>query len=403
MKICYLCADRGIRLSKHNGATAHFRSLVAALAALGHELLVVTPSPDGTTHLGVPVARVPTPEVLDALTADAQRDGGMDKSVERDRMRLVHALGHVWNNVLVEQTLREVLPAYRPDLLFEVYSPYGVAGGAMAKALGVPHILNVHAPLAWEGSRYRRQALQEAAEGLERVALESASLIVTNTEELRRDLASEGVPEAKIAVVPNGVDAGLFAPAGPAYRSGLEDKLVVGFVGSLKAWHGVEILVEAFKHLAADERFHLLIVGDGPMARTIRPLEEELPGRVTLAGAVPLAEVPEYVRAIDVAVAPYPVLDRFYFSPLKVLEYMAAGRATVASRIGQLVELIRDGETGLLVPPGDALALADAVRTLATDPRLRATLGENAAAEARREHTWSRRAGEIVELAKGIA
>lgn len=391
MRICYLCADRGISLGKHNGASAHFRSLVAAFAALGHDVVVVTPSADG--DLGVPVVRIPAPEVLRAVAS----------GVDREQRRLAHALGHVWNNVLVEQTLREVVPKQRPDLLFEVYSPYGVAGGVMASRLGVRHLLNVHAPLAWEGKRYRGQALQEAAEALERVALDSASFVVTNTNELSRDLVAEGVPASKVAVVPNGVDVELFGPDGPAQDAGLEGKLVVGFVGSLKAWHGVDILVEAFRAVASDARFHLLVVGDGPMARALRALGDELPGRVTLTGAVPLAQVPSYVRAMDVAVAPYPVLERFYFSPLKVLEYMAAGRAVVASRIGQLVDLIDDGETGLLVPPGDATALADAVRTLAADPALRERLGARAAAEARRSHTWARRAREILEHAEATA
>jgi glycosyltransferase involved in cell wall biosynthesis len=82
---------------------------------------------------------------------------------------------------------------------------------------------------------------------------------------------------------------------------------------------------------------------------------------------------------------------------------MAAGRAVVASRCGQLVELIRDGETGLLVPPGDAVALAEAIRELADDERLRRAIGARAAAEVRRAHTWTHRAGQILDLAATVA
>lgn len=399
MKICYLCADRGISLSKFNGASAHFRSLVGALTRLGHEVLVLAAS-EADADFPAPVRTIPTPEILQSLWAQSVDDGTRQgKAAERERMRVVHALGHVWNNIQVEEVLREVVEEVRPDVLFEIYSPYGVAGGIMAERLGVPHILNVHAPLAWEGAQYRRQALQEAAEMLEKAAYKAAACVITNCKELRDDLVAEGVAPAKINIVPNGVDVALFTPEGPRLREGLEGKIVVGFVGSLKAWHGVDVLAEAFRVLAGDERLHLLVVGDGPMAKLLQALANDMPGRITLTGAVPMAEVAAYVRAMDIAVAPYPVLERFYFSPLKVLEYMAAGRPTVASRIGQIEELIAHGETGLLVPPSDVPALVDAVRQLASDASLRARMGDEAAIAARRSHTWERRAGEIVAIA----
>ena len=403
MRICYLCADRGISLAKHNGASAHFRSLVRALTALGHEVLVITPSTDGNGDLGVPVIPIPIPETLDALLSDARRRVATNhKAADWARMRLAHALGHLWNNVAVEQVLRDVLPGYHPDLLFEVYSPFGVAGGIMAKRMGIRHILNVHAPLAWEGKEYRQQALQEAAEALEQMAFTSPSLIVTVSRELREHLLAAGVIASKVEVVPNGVDVDMFTPQGQAYRQGLEGKVVIGFVGSLKAWHGVDILVEAFRQLAADPCFHLLIVGDGPEAKVFHALAEEFSGRVTLVGAVPQAEVPAYIRAMDVAVAPYPRLKPFYFSPLKVLEYMAAGRAIVAARIGQISDLIRDGETGLLVPPEDGPALVDAVQRLVADQGLCHAVRDRAAAEARGTHTWAQRASQIVDLAQAM-
>lgn len=403
MKICYLSADRGISLRKHNGATAHFRSLVRAFAGVGADVRVVTPSEEGEPDLVAPIVRIPAPQVLDSLLSDLERAGGAKGGDEkRRRTRVAHALGHIWNNVMTEQTLEQVARDFRPDLLFEVYSPYGIAGGVVARRLGLRHILNAHAPLAREGAEYRQQALQEAAESLERAAFDYAQLVVTNSKELRDELAAAGVSPSKIEVVPNGVDVDLFAPEGETCRAGLEGKFVVGFVASLRLWHGVEMLVDAFRELAADPRFHLLVVGDGPQARELRRLARELPGRLTHVGAVPLADVPRYVRAMDVAVAPYPPIPGFYFSPLKVLEYMAAARPVVGSRIGQIAELIRDGETGLLVPPGDAAALANAVRRLAADDALRRRLGAQAAAEARREHTWTQRASRILELAERL-
>jgi glycosyltransferase involved in cell wall biosynthesis len=399
MRILYLCADRGISPEKHNGATAHFRSLVRAFHCLGHELLVLTPSAADETTIGAPVARIPTPATLTELLDDVECEVPRhERAAQRVRKRMVHALGHAWNNVAVEQALREQVPRFRPHLVFELYSPFGVAGPITCRQLGVRHLLNVHAPLAWEGATFRSQALQDAAETLEQIALAKASRIVTNSEEMRDLLLQAGVDASKVAVVINGVDLDLFTAEGAVSRPAAEGAVVVGFSGSLKAWHGVDVLVEAFRSLADDPRLHLMVIGDGPLRRQVLQLAAELPGRVTFTGALPLEEVPACVRAMDVAVAPYPALERFYFSPLKVLDAMACGRANVASSVGQVRHLLRDGETGLLVPPGDPQALAGALRRLADDSALRRRLGEAAAREAHERHGWPSRAAEIVEV-----
>jgi glycosyltransferase involved in cell wall biosynthesis len=390
MRILYLCADRGIPLGGQKGASAHVRGLVGALTSFGHEVLVVASSTDGEEDVGAPVVAVPPPETAVALPDSTD-------------VRMARALGHLWNNVSVENTLKDVLTSFEPDLLYERYSPFGVAGGLLAKRLGLFHILEVNAPLAWEGKRYRGMALADAAESLEHAAFEAASLIVCVSEGLRETLIAGGAPAAKIATVPNGVEVDRFCVKGDTYENGLAGKIVVGFVGSLKPWHGVDVLAEAFSRLVSDPRFHLLVVGSGPESKTIKKLMRKHPDRITHVARIAHSEVPRYVRAMDVTVAPYPPLERFYFSPLKVLEYMAAGRPIVASRIGQLCELIRSGETGVLVPPGDADALAGAIRELADDPDRRRALGRAAAEEARQSHRWTDRAARILELRGAVS
>jgi glycosyltransferase involved in cell wall biosynthesis len=102
---------------------------------------------------------------------------------------------------------------------------------------------------------------------------------------------------------------------------------------------------------------------------------------------------------MDAAVAPYPLQERFYFSPLKVYEYMAAGLPVVASRVGPLEETIRNGTSGLLCPPGDAAAFAAALMTLAEQPRLRAEMGREARRAVVSGHTWGAVAARILGLA----
>jgi glycosyltransferase involved in cell wall biosynthesis len=401
MRILYLSADRGISLEKHNGATAHFRSLVRAFQSLGHELLVLTPCGAGEKALGAPIIRIPASAMLDDLMKEADAPTPQtERQARRHRERVAHALGHVWNNVLVEQELERQNDRFAPDFVFELYAPFGVAGVLTCNRLDVPHVLNVHAPLAWEGATYRSQALQDAAVALEDVAFRRAQRIVANSRQMRDELVDAGVDGSKIEVVINGVDLDLFRPDAGARDVPPEGAVVVGFSGSLKAWHGVDVLAAAFRRAAAaDERLHLLVVGDGPLRKDLRRLAAEIPGRVTLTGAVPLEQVPALVCAMDMSVAPYPPLDPFYFSPLKILDAMACGVCNVASEIGQVSELLRDGETGVLVRPGDVDHLASAILRLAGDAPARERMGRAALIEARRNHSWKSRAADIVSIA----
>jgi glycosyltransferase involved in cell wall biosynthesis len=175
-------------------------------------------------------------------------------------------------------------------------------------------------------------------------------------------------------------------------------------MGTLKPWHGLSVLVEAFATFHQDHpNSRLLIVGDGPEQES---LLADLSARgllqtacAHLTGAVAPSQVPGLLASMDVAVAPCPHGASFYFSPLKVYEYMAAGRPVIASRIGQLANLIEDGVNGLLCPAGDPIALAAALNRLRRDPALRARLGRAARAAVLKNHTWDIVARRILDLA----
>jgi glycosyltransferase involved in cell wall biosynthesis len=116
-----------------------------------------------------------------------------------------------------------------------------------------------------------------------------------------------------------------------------------------------------------------------------------------MPGIVPRASVPRYLAAADVVVSPHANVDRFPGSPMKIFEYMACGRAIIASRLAQIGEILRDEETALLVPPGDEAALLAALERLYADPALRRSLGANAEAEARLQHSWAARVELILD------
>jgi glycosyltransferase involved in cell wall biosynthesis len=182
---------------------------------------------------------------------------------------------------------------------------------------------------------------------------------------------------------------------------------VLGFVGGLRPWHGIESLPDILARVSAKHPgARLVVVGDGPLRETLlgQLKERGLRDRAILTGALAHEDVPAVIRHFDIALAPYPVLDHaFYFSPLKVFEYMACGVAVVAANSGQIAEVIRDGETGLLHAPGDLDALAGACDRLLASAKLRLSVGQCAAAHIRAHYTWAHNARRVTDLAGELA
>jgi glycosyltransferase involved in cell wall biosynthesis len=283
-------------------------------------------------------------------------------------------------------------------MVYERYALWSSAALQWARGEGLPGVIEANAPLVEEQARHRALHNRSLAEAVSLEALIAARQVVAVSSGVARWLTNEGIDPGKIEVIANGVDADRFAPT---FRADCPVP-VVGFVGTLKPWHGLEVLVQAAALLKAQGlQFSMLLVGDGPERAALEAAlaERGLAAQVELTGAVDPAEIPGLLARMDVAVAPYPDLDDFYFSPLKVMEYMAAGRAVVASRIGDIDGLVKHGETGLLCPPGDAAALAEALARLIRNPAQRTRLGRAARAHAMAELGWNSVAQRVLALA----
>jgi glycosyltransferase involved in cell wall biosynthesis len=179
----------------------------------------------------------------------------------------------------------------------------------------------------------------------------------------------------------------------------------VGFVGSLKPWHGLNILAEGLSILIQKDPHHnirLLVVGDGPeREKLVTDLtDRNLLDNTEFTGKVEPSEIPGLLASMDVGVAPYPDLDDFYFSPLKIYEYMAAGLPVVASRSGDLPDLIQDGINGFLVAPGDSISLATVLSKLKSDRDLCLAVGSRARATVFQSHTWDINVRSILDLSR---
>ena len=249
---------------------------------------------------------------------------------------------------------------------------------AYAARTGAPGILELNAPLTDEQARYRVLIQAETARCLLAASMRVARLVAAVSDPVAAWARALAGADINVAVVPNGVDPRRFTLPAPARTS---DGFVVGFVGTLKPWHGLPTLIEAFAIGAgAIPSARLLIVGDGPERSRIEQdiTRHGLADRAVITGAVAHDAVPGLLAQMDVAVAPYPPLDDFYFSPLKLTEYMAAGLPVVASAVGQVPSLITDEHTGLLFEPGDVRALAAALARLQDDKPLLLRLGRAA-------------------------
>jgi glycosyltransferase involved in cell wall biosynthesis len=177
------------------------------------------------------------------------------------------------------------------------------------------------------------------------------------------------------------------------------DGVVVGFTGFVRPWHGLARVIDVMAHCGAAHNLYLLIVGEGPASPDLKHMADSLgvTDRVRFVGPIAHAEVPRYVAAFDIALQPNAVA---YASPLKLVEYMAMGKAVIAPDQPNIRELIDDGRTGLLVGGEDAIALAEAIVSLATNAELRHCLGRRAAYEVcKRGLTWPANAERVEALA----
>lgn len=310
---------------------------------------------------------------------------------------------HAAHNLTILDTLAPRLAARPPRFVYQRHALMSYAGLALARRFGVPLVLEYNGSEIWVARHWGEPLREEAlAERAERTALRGADLVSVVSRPLAEEVAAMGVDPARIMVNPNAVDPDLFSPQvdGGAVRRrhGLGDALVFGFIGTFGPWHGAEVLAEAFCDLLAARpdlapRIRLLLIGDGTRLSAVRRILAERGGLAAAAftGLVDQHEGPAHLAAADILVSPHvpnPDGTPFFGSPTKLFEYMAMGRPVVASSLGQIAEVLDDGRTALMVPPGDRAALAAAMARLADDAALRARLAAAARAEAVAHHTW---------------
>jgi glycosyltransferase involved in cell wall biosynthesis len=361
VNVLYVCADRGIPLLGGKGASVHVRSLTSALQSLGHRVTLAVRRLDSGN---------PAPDVdcIMELAADERR---------------------------ATDQLSALIDDAGVDVVIERYSLQSGAAREASRRQGVPLTLEVNAPLVAEAARFRGLA-DPNAQAWEHATLRAADRVHVVSSALLRYVraVAPGVPAAWI---PNGADVSAFRNRCPVAHPLLDGRPVVGFSGSMKPWHGVAELLNAFAKMPTPDSV-LVLLGAGPHDDALRrrAAAADLRGRVHFAGQQPHHAVPAWLARFDVAVAPYRPDAGFYFHPLKIVEYLAAGAPVVYPEQGDLPELV-DG-AGLGYPPGDDSRMADLIVRLLADDALRGAL--SAAAAARAHHfAWPRIAARLIDFA----
>ena len=277
----------------------------------------------------------------------------------------------------------------------------GFAAITAARRLGLPSIYEVRG--LWELTRMSREPEYAHSEmfaltaTLEAAACREADRVLAITAALRDEMVSRGVPNEKIIILPNGVDTSRFNVRQRdhelAAELGVTDKVVVGYVGSILDYEGIDLLLEAMAVLRRRrDDFHLLVVGDGAAYDDVVALAERsgVLDFVTFTGRVPHDQVERYYSLVDIAPfprKPLPVCEAV--SPLKPFEAMAMGKVPVVSSVTALTEIVDDGENGLVFTKGDVGSLVEVLDRLIGDRQLRARLGDTAREWVVRERDWS--------------
>jgi len=360
------------RTASRDGQAVHIDEMISALRSLGHDVHVVAPGAHRKSAMGAHL--------------------GWVHRLKGAFPRALYELLEVAYSLVEYRRLARAVREFKPDVIYERYNLFLMTGLMIKRRFRVPLVLEVNSPLAHERELFSGLSMKRLAKWAEGTVWRGADRVLPVTRVLGGYVNAYGVPEARVTVVSNGVSVAHFAgapsPEAAKEALGLSGRLVLGFTGFLRDWHGVDGIIHWMAQPSVPANVHLLIVGDGPARPQLERLASAhgLGGRVTFSGVVAREHIPAHVAAFDVALQPAVVP---YASPLKLFEYLALGKAILAPRQANLEEILTDGRNALFFDPADPSGLSNALTRLVADPDLRERLASGAAATIKeRQLTW---------------
>jgi glycosyltransferase involved in cell wall biosynthesis len=379
VKLLYVASDQ--RVPGKTGGSVHVDEVARGLAARGHQVHVL------------------------AIPGEGRTNGSM-RPYELHPSRI--PFGHRFLRWTARREVGKLLDRLGVDAVMERYYNFGGEGVRAAFERGIPSLLEVNSPLK-DHPGSLKAALDAALlfRPLKRLRAElsaKAAALVTPLPEI----IPEEVPREKVHRVHWGANVERFRPEVEARRLEIPEKRsVVVFSGSFRPWHGADVVARAAARVLADvpEAFFLFL-GDGPALDETKSLARKLgiADSVLFTGAVPYDQMPGHLKGARVGVAPYQpsrlgqMRLGFYWSPLKVFEYMAMALPVVTLDTPPLAEIARPEREGLLVPEGDEVALARAIGGLLSDPVRARTMGAAARDRVVAHFSWQRHCEQLEKI-----
>ncbi len=334
------------------------------------------------------------------------------RAVKKFLAKFLHEPNQIFTNAKFYLEERDILKREKPDLLISRLEAYTISSIFLANKMKIPVIVEADGPVAYEKMNYQDQfwTHQKLVDYFEVSALKNSQLNFTVSNQLKQYFMKKGVLGETIYVIPNGADPDRFRPDLPCdnvkqqYRLG--NNVVIGFVGSFHFWHGVENLTRIVRDtIQQHSSVRFLMVGDGgPLKNSLEKFikENNLVDRVHLTGLVKHEDIPQYVAAMDIVLAPYPKLEFGYYSPVKLYEYLSSGKAVVSSRMGQICEVIRDGINGFLCEPDNIPQMCMKISELIRNPWLIKKAGMLAREDFLNNYTWKKRGEQLSALCEAV-
>jgi glycosyltransferase involved in cell wall biosynthesis len=353
-------------------------------------------------QLGVDVSLISNDEIAGLDPANTRA-----KIIWPEPVGSTRAAFDIFNNLLFSERAAAAIEGEHPDLIYQRYARFSWVGVAASQRIRRPLFLEYNGSEVWVGRHWDRVGMLDLLARYEQLNLKAAARIFVVSEVERDNLLRAGVAPEKIVVNPNAVDVDRFQPhvGGAQVRKDLgvsDAEVLAGFIGTFGPWHGVEILAEAITQIPTSVKLRFLLIGSGALRNRVEQILRAAGAwdRVIMTGAVSHDRVPALLDACDILASPHvPLADgsAFFGSPTKLFEYMAMSKAIVASRLGQIGEVLTDEETALLVEPGNTKQLAQAILRLSKSRELRERLGVAARRAAVERHTWKRNAQRIID------
>ncbi len=389
MKILYYSPHPNLSLNSQSGYGTHFREMIKAFRALGHEVSVL---------------------IMGGEEEESPRQKDVKPSIKQKIKPFIPV--KIWTSMkdfnlirfdgYAKEALEERVKDFNPDLIYERSAYLQTSGVEIAKKYTIPHFMEINSPHIEEikffqgDSWYEKKAIEAESK---QVNLSDRLLPVSSA--LRDYLAkSYGVSANKFTVVPNAIDPKKLEysksnASAISSKYGLKGKVVIGFVGSIFPWHGIDKMIKAISQLQSVENVKVLIVGDGETLPNLQKKAKDLglSDIISFVGKVPHKDVFSYIECMDIAIM---ADSNWYGSPVKIFEYGGMGKAIIAPDNIPVRDVMEDRKDGILVQP-NVDSISKAIESLIENSDLRTSMAQSFHQKVLASHKWIDNAKRVID------